>query len=105
MTKRSTALTTAVFALIAVAAVPAGAAVGPSTCTSKKLKASGKDAFKMLNCYAKAVKTGSMVDSTCLSDEDTKLSDAFTSADGFADCVNGTGAGTIGPKVSTFVGN
>ena len=103
MTKRLIALTTAVFALLVVAGSPARAAVGPSICTSKKLKAAGKDAFKMLNCYSKAVSQGAAVVPTCLSNEDTKLSDAFTKADGQGDCVNGTGFSAIGPKVMNLV--
>src|SRR5262245_60644270 len=103
MTKKSIALL-GVFALIGAAGRPVSAQVGPNTCTSKKLKASGKDAFKKLNCYATAVKKGDFSDvTTCLSAEDTKLSDAFTAADGQGPCVNPTGSGVIGPKVDNLV--
>src|SRR6267378_6177579 len=102
MTKRSIALL-GVFALIVAAGGPVSAQVGPNTCTSKKLKASGKDAFKKLNCYSKAVKTGASVVTSCLTTEDTKLTDAFTAADGGGACVNGTGVGAIGPKVTQLV--
>src|SRR5439155_7273755 len=89
--------------LIVVAGGPVSAQVGPNTCTSKKLKASGKDAFKKLNCYAKAVSSGASVDMSCLGAEDTKLTTAFTTADGLGPCVNGTGSAQIGPKVTNLV--
>jgi len=104
MTKTSIALLLGVFAPLVVLGSPASAqVVGPNLCTSKKLKAAGKDAFKKLNCYSKAVKSGAMVDPGCLNTEDTKLSDAFTAADGLEACVTGVGVGAIGPKVTNLV--
>ena len=79
------------------------AQVGPNLCTSKKLKASGKDAYKKLNCYAKVVKNGGSVDMSCLDAEDMNLTTNFAAADGLGACVNGTGTTEIGPKVTNLV--
>src|SRR3989442_1659141 len=103
MTKISIALL-GVFALTVVARGPASAQVGPNLCTSKKLKAAGKKAFKKANCWSKAVKKGANIDFGCLCGEDAKLSDAFTKAEGLGTCIGGTGdAGSIGGKVDAFV--
>src|SRR5437870_5563528 len=100
MTKKSTALALGIFALVTVAAGTACATPPASTCTGKKLKAGGKDAFKELNCWAKAVKTGDSSGLTaCRSAEDTKVTDAFTAADTAGDCLNGLGVGPIKTKV------
>src|SRR5438552_7034976 len=73
-------------------------------CTSKKLKAAGKKAFKKSNCYAKAVKKGEDVDPGCLCAEDAKLTDAFTKAEGLDTCIAGTGdAPLIAGTVDAFV--
>ena len=102
MTKISIAVL-GVFALTVVASGPASAQVGPNLCTSKKLKASGKDAYKKLNCYAKVVKNGGSVDMSCLDAEDMNLATNFAAADGLGACVNGTGTTEIGPKVTNLV--
>src|SRR5262249_35096606 len=73
-------------------------------CTSKKLKAAGKKAFKKANCYSKAVKKGEDVDPACLCKEDAKMTDAFGKAEGLGSCLAGTGdASLIAGTVDAFV--
>src|SRR5262249_21238928 len=75
-------------------------------CTSQKLKAAGKKAFKKSNCFSKAVNKGANVDPGCTCGEDTKLNDAFTKAETQVPpaCINGTAdAGLIGGAVDASV--
>src|SRR5207249_2618743 len=54
---------------------------GPSTCDSKKIKASGRKASSKAKCHAKAAKRGTAVDNICLSKAETKFSKSISKAE------------------------
>jgi hypothetical protein len=74
-----------------------------SSCASRKIRAAGKKAFKVLNCHRKAVNKGEVVDPSCVSDEDAAMILAFAAADGMGDCLTMGDIGTIEGIVDAFV--
>ena len=79
-------------------------APGPSKCTQSKLKETGDKAGRKLDCYAKAVANGHVVDGGCLSKAEVKFSQEFADAEDKGDCLAPTGdTAAIEAKVDAFV--
>ena len=97
-------IATALPAILLLSIATHVAAVGPSKCSSSKLKATGKKASSRAKCYAKAVSKGDPVDSDCLAKAHDKLTSGFTKAESKGDCLAPNGdVNAIESKVDTFV--
>jgi hypothetical protein len=95
----------ALLALMLVVVAGAGLA-GPAPgqkCASSKLKASGKDAYGLLKCWAKAQAKGEAVDLPCLDKAEGKLLGAFAKAEDKGGCESTGDASAIDAAVDAFV--
>jgi hypothetical protein len=81
------------------------AVIDPSKCAAKKAIEAGKEALAKAKCESKAVRSGVVVDPTCLTKAELKLAGSFTKADNAADClVAGGDAEAVGAIVESFMG-
>jgi hypothetical protein len=72
-------------------------------CAATKLQATGAKADGKLNCYVKAAKKGTLVDSGCLSTEEDQFAAAFAKAESTSSCFTTGDAAAIEAKVDAFV--
>jgi len=84
--------------------VPSNAAGPASRCTAGQLAAAGKKAAAKMTCYAKAVRKGLPVDTTCLGKADMKYGTTFGKALGKGGCLTTTDALTLEMTVDDAVG-
>jgi len=66
-----------------------------STCTSKKLTASGKNAQSLTKCYSKALGKGASPENACILKAEDKLPADFLKAEKAPDCQGGTDDASI----------
>lgn len=69
-----------------VAAIPHGSTEASRTCAASKLKAAGKRSRARLSCFAKAERTSSTVDVTCLAKAGERFTAAFDKAEARGGC-------------------
>jgi hypothetical protein len=100
--RRSTGLALAALATVLTAAPAVAASVG-ARCAYFKQRAGGKKASDKLNCHAKAVVKGAVVDPACLTKAEGKFAAAFQKAEMSGGCTTPGDAAAIEAAVDTFV--
>ena len=67
-------------------------------CLDAKLKATGKKAFSLLKCHAKAEKRGPTVDASCVLSASDKFDAAFARAEAKGACITLDDADILGKR-------
>lgn len=88
-----------------VTALPLGGTTGSWKCAANKFKASSLRAVNKIKCYAKARKSNLPVNPLCLSQVDTKFSQAFARAEAPLQCDPGNfgNAASVGSTIDSYV--